>query len=76
MKDDKYFQDNAEDVIDMCLTAKETAIPDDERDLGALYTDAQTVYSQNTGRLGSLDHPDMLGRMEGLQFYSNVSPKV
>lgn len=63
----------------MCLKATdETAIPDDERDLGALYMTAnnQSVYSQNTGRLGSLDHPDMLGRMEGLQFYSNVSPKV
>ena len=75
-KDDKYFHDNAEDVIDMCLKANGAAIPVDDRELGAMYTDAQTVYSQNTGRLGSLDHPDSLGRMEGLQFYSNVSPKV
>jgi len=60
----------------MCLKNDETAKIAVNYDLGAMYTNPQTVYSQNTGRLGPLDHPDMIGRMEGLQFYSNVSPKV
>ena len=76
MKNDQYVLDHAEDVIDMCLKNNETAKIAVDYDLGAMYTNPQTVYSHNTGRLGPLDHPDMIGRMEGLQFYSNVSPKV
>lgn len=73
-----YYKTREKDVIDMCYNKETGALKKDEDiDSGATYNVLNfEVINQNDGKLGSLDHPTMIGRIEGLQFYSNTTPKV
>jgi len=76
--DKQFYKKWEKDVIEMCYNKEKKALKKDEEiDSGATYKDTTfEVINQNDGKLGSLDHPTMIGRIEGLQFYSNVTPKV
>lgn len=76
--DKAFYKKWEKDVIDMCYNKEKGALKKDEEfDSGATYNITNfEVINQNDGKLGSLDHPTMIGRIEGLQFYSNTMPKV
>lgn len=54
---------NDDDIKRMVLAEENNATKDDF-DHGALYTMDGELIDQNTGKLGSLDHPRMISRIE------------